>query len=151
DILSISDGAIRQWTRAGKPVGKPLDYEGGIVGIMAVSPGGLMVVGACGDGRVRLCNIKEGSLVGQPWEGNHDRVICLDCWVASLCWSKDGEYIFSASLDCTIRKRQSNDGKELVVIRGHTEPVASLCLSPDGCHLVSASIDYSVPIWDLET
>ncbi|KAG1808932.1 WD40-repeat-containing domain protein [Suillus subaureus] len=80
-----------------------------------------------------------------------------DSWVMSLCWSKDGAYIFSASLDNTVRKWQSIDGKELVVIRGHTKPVESLCLSPDGCHLLSASDDYSVasgiskPISKLET
>jgi WD40 repeat protein len=231
DILSISGGAICQWTRAGKAVGKPMNIEGGVVGIMlmAVSLDGLKVVGACGDGKVRLWNIKEGSLVGQPWEGNNDRVLCLDwspngaevaggsqdgtirrwntttgqyigppikksdegvlaikyspqgdkfasgghdgiirVWskdgellieikghdrsVMSLCWSKDGAYIFSGSVDRTIRKWQSIDGKELVVIRGHSNvEVTSLCLSPDESHLVSASIDCSVRIWDLET
>jgi WD40 repeat protein len=74
-----------------------------------------------------------------------------DLWVTSLCWSKDGAYIFSGSADDTIRKWQSIDGKELVVIRGHTNPVTSLCLSPDGSHLISASDDCSVRIWDLET
>jgi dipeptidyl aminopeptidase/acylaminoacyl peptidase len=229
DILSILDGAIRQWTRAGKPVGKPFDIKGGVVGIMAVSPDGLMVVTTCGDGRVRLWSIKERRLVGQLWEGSNDRVEGLDWspngaeiaslsehgtiqrwdtrtgrqigplikgrdtfkfmwtlrysphgdklatgaegiihvwskdgellieikshehWVTSLCWSKDGAYIFSASLDQTIRKWQSIDGKELVVIRGHTNYVMSLCLSPDGSHLISASYDCSVRIWDLET
>jgi WD40 repeat protein len=71
--------------------------------------------------------------------------------VTSLCWSKDGAYIFSGSFDETIRKWQSVDGKELVVTRGHTNNVTSICLSPDGSHLVSASDDYSVRIWDLET
>ncbi|KAG2739529.1 WD40 repeat-like protein [Suillus brevipes Sb2] len=228
DILSVSDDAICQWTRVEKPVGKPFDSDDESVDRIAVSPDGLMVVGACGDGRVRLWNIKEGSLVGQPWEGNNDQVLCLDwspngaevaggsqdgtirrwntgtgrqigplikgsddwiwtikyspqgdkfasggddsiirVWskggkllieikghdsgVTSLCWSKDGKYIFSASLDQTIRKWQSIDGKELVVIRGHTNGVISLCLSPDGSHLVSASNDCSVRIWDLET
>ncbi|KIK34154.1 hypothetical protein CY34DRAFT_54660, partial [Suillus luteus UH-Slu-Lm8-n1] len=194
--------------------------DGTFVNTIALSPDGLMAAGACGDGRVRLWNIKEGSLVGPPWEGN-DRVRCLDwspngaevaggsedgtirrwntgtgrqigslikksdqciwtikyspqcdkfasggsddiisVWskdgkllieikghdggVTSLCWSKDGEYIFSASADHTIRKWQSIDGKELIVIRGHTNPVTSLCLSPDESHLVSASDDYSV-------
>ncbi|KAJ8589277.1 hypothetical protein M405DRAFT_700900, partial [Rhizopogon salebrosus TDB-379] len=59
--------------------------------------------------------------------------------VFSLCWSKDGAYIFSGSADMTIRKRQSIDGKELVVLRGHTNVVRSICLSPDERHLVSAS------------
>jgi WD40 repeat protein len=71
--------------------------------------------------------------------------------VTSLCWSKDGEYIFSASLDRTIRKWQSIDGKELVVIRGHTRCVTSLCLSLNESHLITASDDSSVRIWDLET
>jgi WD40 repeat protein len=71
--------------------------------------------------------------------------------VASLCWSKDGAHLFSGSYDHTIRKWQSIDGKELVVIQGHSNGVTSLCLSPDGAHLVSASVDYSVRIWDLET
>jgi WD40 repeat protein len=227
NIMSISnDDSIQQWTRAGQPIGKPLDYEGGVVDTIAVSPDGLMVVGACGDDRVRLWNIKEGSFIGHPWEGNVDRLVCLDwspngaevaggwkdgtirrwntstgrqigplikasdervrtikyslqgdkfasggdiirVWskdgellieieghdgpVTSLCWSKDGKYIFSGSADRTIRKWQSIDGKELVVIRGHTNFVRSLCLSPDGSHLISASHDYSVRIWDLET
>jgi WD40 repeat protein len=228
DIVSISNGAIRQWTRAGKPVGKPFDSEREYIHRMAVSPDGLMVVGASIDGRVRLWNIKEGSFVGHPWEGNADRLVCLDwspngaevaggwkdgtirrwntstgrqigpliklasdervwaikyspqgdkfasggdniirVWskdggllieieghavaVTSLCWSKDGKYIFSGSFDRTIRKWHSIDGKELVVIRGHTNFVISLCLSPDGSHLISASDDYSVRIWDLES
>ncbi|KAG2747519.1 WD40 repeat-like protein, partial [Suillus brevipes Sb2] len=228
DILRVSDDAICRWTRAGKPVGKPFDSDDESVDRIAVSPDGLMVVGACGDGRVRLWNIKEGSLVGQPWEGDNDRVRCLDwspngaevaggsehgtirrwntttgryigplikksddgiwtikyspqgdkfasggsddiirVWskdgkllieikghdstVNSLCWSKDGAYIFTGSVDRTIRKWQSIDGKELVVIRGHSNFVISICLSPDGSHLVSASDDYSVRIWDLET
>jgi WD40 repeat protein len=73
-----------------------------------------------------------------------------DYWVNSLCWSKDGAYIFSASGDRTIRKWPI-DGKELIVLRGHTSPVNSICLSPDERHLVSASEDCSVRIWDLKT
>ncbi|KAG0697088.1 WD40-repeat-containing domain protein [Suillus ampliporus] len=71
--------------------------------------------------------------------------------VASLCWSKDGAYIFSGAFDDTIRKWRSIDGKELVLLRGHTYAVRSLCLSPDESHLVSASGDCSVRIWDLKT
>jgi hypothetical protein len=36
-----------QWTRAGKPVGKP--FNNSDLDAIAVSPDGLMVVGKCGD------------------------------------------------------------------------------------------------------
>ncbi|KIK35299.1 hypothetical protein CY34DRAFT_783040, partial [Suillus luteus UH-Slu-Lm8-n1] len=85
------------------------------------------------------------------WAKDGKLLIEIKGQVASLCWSKDGAYIFSGSFDNTIRKLQSIDGKELVVIHGHTNPLRSLCLSPDGSHLISASYDFSVRIWDLET
>jgi WD40 repeat protein len=71
--------------------------------------------------------------------------------VMSLCWSKDGARIFSASCDGTIRQWRLIDGEELVVLRGHAKAITSLCLSPNERHLVSASHDCSVCIWDLKT
>ncbi|KAG2741870.1 hypothetical protein P692DRAFT_201726024, partial [Suillus brevipes Sb2] len=59
--------------------------------------------------------------------------------VMSLCWSKDGAHVFSGSFDDTIRKWRAIDGKELVVLRGHTSSVRSLCLTPNERHIVSAS------------
>jgi WD40 repeat protein len=43
------------------------------------------------------------------------------------------------------------DGKELVVLQGHTNIVRSLCLTPNESYIISASDDYSVRIWDLKT
>ncbi|KAG2067077.1 WD40 repeat-like protein [Suillus decipiens] len=229
NLLSASeDCSIWQWKIDGEPVGKPLNCHGAQIGSMAVSPDETMVVSGSTDGRLRLWDIKKGSMVGDPWEGHDDQVKCLDwspnaleiasgsedgtirrwdtdtgrqiappietghgwvnavkysprsdkfmscghdeticVWskdgqmlikikghdgkVTSLCWSKDGAYIFSASFDHTIRKWRLIDGKELVVLRGHTNAVRSLCLSPNESHIVSASNDYSVLIWDLET
>ncbi|KAG2738062.1 hypothetical protein P692DRAFT_201910484 [Suillus brevipes Sb2] len=149
DILGISNSSIRQWTRAGQPVGKPLDYEGGVVITIAVSPDGLMVA----DGRVRLWNIEEGSLVGHPWEGNNDEVLCLD-------WSPNGTEVAGGSQDGTIRRWNTTTGRQLTPpIKRSDKWVWAIKYSPqgdkfassDGAHLVSASVDYSVRIWDLET
>ncbi|KAG2059922.1 WD40 repeat-like protein [Suillus hirtellus] len=228
NILSASDdSSIRQWKIDGQSVGKPLDSHKTPTGSVAVSPDDTMVVSGSTDGRLRLWNIKKGSVVGDPWEGHNGQVMCLDwspnaleiasgsndgtirrwnpdtgqqiappieaghgwvytvkfspqgdkfasggedsmirVWskndellieikghdsdVTSLCWSKDGAYIFSASYDCTIRKWQSIGGKELVVFKGHDNGVHSLYLSPDQSHLVSAASDCSVRIWDLQ-
>ena len=75
---------------------------------------------------------------------------CCQGW-NSLCWSKDGAHIFSGSSDRTIRKWQLIDGKEVFVLRGHTNIVTSIYLSPDEHHLVSASYDHSVRMWNLKT
>ena len=218
-IMSTSgDGLIREWTRDGKPVGKPWNGDGGGVYSLTLSPDGTMVVSESADCRLRLWAVKDGRVVGDPLEGHQDEVGCLDwspngleiasgsndgtvrrwnpdtgrqigptietggrvnvikyslqsdkfasggedgmirvwskdgkllikikehdSWVNSLCWSKDGAHIFSASSDRTIRKWQLIDGKEVFVLRGHTHPVASICVSLDGRHLVSASEDY---------
>jgi WD40 repeat protein len=231
NIMSASfDGSIRQWIRDGEPVGEPWRSDGGGVASMAVCPDETMVVSGSADGRLRLWNVEEGGVVGDPWEGHSAAVRCLDwspntrtreiasgsedgtirrwnpntgrqiappietghgyvdavkysprgdkfascgydsviqVWskdsellieikghdsaVFSLCWSKDGAYIFSGSGDYTIRKWQWIDGKELIVLRGHTNHVRFICLSPDERHLVSASSDCSVLIWNLET
>ncbi|KAG2059923.1 WD40 repeat-like protein [Suillus hirtellus] len=229
NVLSASnDCSIRQWKIDGQSVGKPFDNHGIPIGSMAVSPDETVVVSGSIDGRLRLWNIKKGSVVGDPWEGHNGQVRCLDwspnaleiasgssdgtirrwnpdtgrqiappietghgwvytvkyspqgdkfasggedetirVWsktgellieikghediVTSLCWSRDGAYIFSASYDRTIRKWQSIDGKELVVFKGHDNDVHSLYLSPDQSHLISASSDCSVRIWDLKT
>ncbi|KAG2743661.1 WD40 repeat-like protein [Suillus brevipes Sb2] len=225
-MSASSDGSIRQWKRDGEPVGKPLESDVIGIGTMTVSPDETMVVSGLRS-RLRLWNIKEGSMIGDPWEGHDAPVRCLDwspnaleiasgsidgtirrwnpdtgrqiappiktshewveavkyspqgdkfisggdgpicIWsrdgkllkeinghddeVKSLCWSKDGAYIFSGSADQTIRKWRAIDGKELVVLRGHTNIVKSFCLTPNERYIVSASNDYSVRIWDLKT
>ncbi|KAG2742134.1 WD40 repeat-like protein [Suillus brevipes Sb2] len=227
NVMGASDdGSIRLWKRDGEPVRQPLYSDGGGLSSIAVSPDETMVVCGSADGRLRLWNIKEGSMVGEPWEGHDAAVRCLhwspdaleiasgsqdgtirrwnpntgrqlappiktshgwvvavkyspkgdkfisggngaiciwsrdgkllieikghDDTVTSLCWSKDGVYIFSGSFDDTIRKWRAIDGKDLVVLRGHTKPVRSICLTPNERYILSASDDYSVRIWDLE-
>lgn len=72
-MSSSSDGSIHRWTRDGEPIGKPWVSDGGVVGSIGVSPDESMVVSGSADGRIRLWNIKEGKMVGNPWKGHKDR------------------------------------------------------------------------------
>ena len=53
-IGASEDGLICEWTRDGKPVGKPWNSDGGGVNSLALSPDGTMVVSGNADYRLRL-------------------------------------------------------------------------------------------------
>ncbi|KAG1808984.1 WD40-repeat-containing domain protein [Suillus subaureus] len=144
EIVSGSeDGTIRRWNPdTGQQIAQPIKSGQGLVWAVRYSPQGDKFTSG-GEDKVICVWSKDGELLIEI-EGH-------DVEVRSLCWSKDGAHIFSASYDHTIRKWRSIDGKELVVFQGHTTRVLSLCLSPDESHLVSVAGDYSVRIWDLKT
>ncbi|KAG2059905.1 WD40 repeat-like protein [Suillus hirtellus] len=138
-----SDGTIRRWDPdTGRQIAPPIETGHGWVCAVRYSPQGDKLTSGGKDKVIRMWS-KEGELLMEI-EGH-------DSLVTSLCWSKDGVHVFSASFDRTIRKWRSIDGKELVVFQGHTDAIISLCLSPDESHLISASIDHSVRIWDPKT
>jgi WD40 repeat protein len=147
EIVSGSvDGTIRRWNpNTGRQIAPPIETDHGQVHAVKYSPRGDKFASGGDDNSIRVWS-NDGKLL--------IKIMGHDYPVTSLCWSKDGAYIFSGSGDMTIRKWQSNEsinGEELVVLRGHTTIVRSVCLTPDGCHLVSASSDCSVRIWDLKT
>ncbi|KAJ8588425.1 WD40 repeat-like protein [Rhizopogon salebrosus TDB-379] len=137
------DGTIRRWNpNTGRQIAPPIETGHGRVCAVKYSPRG-----------DKFASGGEDSII-QVWSKDGKLLIDIkghDSSVRSLCWSKDGAHIFSASRDRTIRKWQSIDGKELVVLRGHTNTVTSICLTRGERHLVSASADVSVRIWNLET
>ena len=67
-------------------------------------------------------------------------------WVNKVCYSRDGQFIASASSDRTI-KIWNVAGVLLQTLVGHTNWVTSVAFSPDGNFLVSGSRDNMVKIW----
>ncbi|KAG2356677.1 quinon protein alcohol dehydrogenase-like superfamily, partial [Suillus spraguei] len=107
---------------------------------IAVSPDGLMVVGECGNGRLRLWNIKEESLVGHPWEGNSDGLVCLD-------WSPNGAEVAGGSKDGTIRRWNSTTGRQIAPpIKTSNEFVMTIKYSPQGDKFASGCED-KIRVW----
>ena len=107
NVMSTSeDGSIRQWTRDGKPVGKPWHGDGRSVGSIAVSPDETMAVSGSVDGRLRLWNIKDSRVVGDPLEGHKHAVRCLD-------WSPNTLEIASGSQDGTVRRWDPDTGRQI--------------------------------------
>lgn len=67
-------------------------------------------------------------------------------WVNKVCYSRDGQFIASASSDRTI-KIWNVAGVLLQTLVGHTNWVTNVAFSPDGNFLVSGSRDNMVKIW----
>ncbi|KAJ8593367.1 WD40 repeat-like protein, partial [Rhizopogon salebrosus TDB-379] len=141
-VSACENGTIRRWNPdTGQQIAPPIQ-TGQWVFVVKYSPQGDTFASGGENNMIRMWS-KDGELLIEI-RGHDDLVL-------SLCWSKDGQRIFSGSADHTIRKWRSIDGGELAVLRGHTNGVTSLCLTPDERHLVSASSDCSVRIWDLKT
>ncbi|KAG2060053.1 WD40 repeat-like protein [Suillus hirtellus] len=144
NIMSTSDdSSIRQWKGDGEPVGKPLISDGGGVVSMAVSPYETMVVCGSGDGRLRLWNIKEGSMIGDPWEGHriNTPVRCLD-------WSRNSLEIASGSQDGTIRRWNPDTGRQIApLIRTSHGWIYAVKYCPQGDKFISGGTDNVIRVW----
>ncbi|KAF8840902.1 WD40 repeat-like protein [Paxillus ammoniavirescens] len=94
---------------------------------------------------IKVYDVDSGKLVLGPIKGH-------ELWVCCVLWSLDGNQLFSASTDFTIRCWNSESG-ELIgqPWTGHTNNVTSLSLSPDGTKLASASWDKTIRYWDTQS
>ena len=71
--------------------------------------------------------------------------------LALLSLAVGADQMRAASPDFTARIWDAATGKELTVLRGHTDAVRSAAFSPDGTRIVTASDDETARIWDAAT
>ncbi|MEG4202308.1 WD40 repeat domain-containing protein [Microcoleus sp. Pol12A5] len=57
----------------------------------------------------------------------------------------------SASMDKTLKIWDTETGRELKTLTGHSDGVDAVDLAPDGKTAISASMDKTLKIWDTET
>ena len=70
---------------------------------------------------------------------------------SSAAFSGDGKRVVTASADNTARIWDAESGKEIAVLKGHTDRVRSAAFSRDGKRVVTASEDNTARIWDAES
>jgi WD40 repeat protein len=71
--------------------------------------------------------------------------------VMSVAFSPDGKILAAGESNGEIHFWQVTNGKQFLILRGHTSWVVSLAFSPDGRTLASGSSDCMVKLWEIGT
>ena len=66
-----------------------------------------------------------------------------------MAFSPDGRRLASGSIDHTVCVWDTNSGRQLHTLQGHTDAVRSVAFSPDGDSLVSGSDD-QMRVWNVQ-
>ncbi len=70
--------------------------------------------------------------------------------VFSVCFSPDGEYALSGSVDNTARLWDVKTAKCLRIFEGHIDSIRSVCFSPDMKYVLSGSWNGEIKVWFLD-
>ena len=70
--------------------------------------------------------------------------------VFSVCFSPDGEYALSGSVDNTARLWDIKTAKCLRIFEGHIDSIRSVCFSPDMKYVLSGSWNGEIKVWFLD-
>ncbi|MFN0250991.1 MAG: protein kinase domain-containing protein [Kofleriaceae bacterium] len=93
---------------------------------------------------LRRCDLSLAIVVG------HEVLELEDGYNAHrLVVSDDGSRIAGAMADRSVRMWDANTGKQLALLRGHSDLVMDVSFSPDGNFLASASYDRTVRVWQV--
>ena len=110
---------------------------------VVMSPDDEIVASSSGDKRVKVWNLKTGSLIFS-FPDHSDTIYSIDI-------SSDGKKLVSGSADQTIKIEDLDTGDLINTLNGHTGAIRSVKITPDGKKIVSGSYDTTVKIWDLKT
>ena len=141
-LTASADGTARLWNAAtGKELIR-LEGHTDAVNRAAFSPDGKYIVTASWDGAARVWDPQTGQT----------KVIYMEQDPAQLNWvaiSPDGKTVATTSDDGTARIWDPVTGKDLMIFKGHSDPVTGVAFSPDGKYLVTSSLDSSVRLWEI--
>ncbi len=135
---------VTLWTVPTGSLGKSLAGHGGPILSMALAPDGGTAYSGGQDKTIRVWNLAEGKLL---------RTLIRPVPVTAVAIVSGGTSLIHGGADGTIRWLDSADGRERLLMKGHTGAVLDLAVltdSPGGMRIVSTAEDGTARIWTID-
>ena len=143
--------AANNWMKDGKPIslGDGRLFQDHV--ILATAPNGIRNAWSVRGGNDVA--VFDTDLTKRPAESHRHAVSCSGHTAMPTCamFSPDGALLATGGADKTARIWDSDSGKPIGVLRGHSDAVLSVDFSPDGKTLATASKDGTVGLWEVAT
>lgn len=147
DVVSGSaTGVINFWSLSNGAHVRATETGGTFILCVAVFPNRFLATGHK-DGLVRLFTYEDG--VVAPAGGAYQSLTGHTLPVRDLCFSPDGQTLYTASDDKTSQCFVTNGGESVGLLRGHSNWVMGVAASKT--HVATGSADRSVKLWDADT
>jgi hypothetical protein len=142
-IATAGGDGVKIWNAAISRAPQTLDWRGGEIWALAISPDCRRLVTASADG------------TAQVWEAQGGKqLLTLKGHIApvfSAAFSRDGQRIVTGSADQTVKLWDASTGQQLRTLRGHAGAVKSVAFSPDEQRIATGSGDQTAKIWETAT
>jgi WD40 repeat protein/serine/threonine protein kinase len=151
-VSGSGDNTLKLWDIDSDSEVMTLRGHDGVVTSVAFSPDDSRIVSGSIDNTLKVWDADNGSEL-MTLRG-HDGI------VSSVAFNQDGRLIVSGSGgwdntiiggDKTLKVWDSNDGDELMTLRGHEGGINSVAFSPDSGRIVSGSGDKTLKVWDADS
>jgi WD40 repeat protein len=77
--------------------------------------------------------------------------VALPSRAGAVAYSSDGKLLAVGAADGAARVLHANDGREVAVLRGHTDALAAVAFTRDGKRVITGSFDHTARIWNLQS
>jgi WD40 repeat protein/mono/diheme cytochrome c family protein len=134
------DATVRLWDVASGRELKRFNGHEALVTAVAFSPDSKKALSGGYDHQAILWDLEDGKEI-RRWSLKH---------IHALCFAPAG-HLAAVAAESAIYLIDTDTGKELGLLQGHTDSVAALSFSADGKQLVTGSDDRSVRLWDVTT
>ncbi len=126
-----------------EPIGRTIRHDAA-VGSLAMSPDGRKLLAGCRDGRARLWDAGDGSLLAELAHGDGTEIGCV-------ALAPDGRSMATGCSDGTARLWDGATGRPIGEPMAHRGSVDSLAFHPDGAIVATAGRDGTARLWDAGT